>query len=272
MNTDNTNPVLNTDNPNLLADPVAQYTAPTSSGDEPEAPKKRLFRPMFPGGSSKKKIYVGFFSVFVLFAGLAASVALVRQSQILRSRAFNCTQYAFSVAQNGQVSVTNTSSTAQASQQADVYIDNVLVSTLSAPILNANETQVIGTVTVPGSSFQWRVAGTSECTNSGVYQASGQITANCGSVRVYDTNWNELTGAAFTAIKPNDVIRLVISGTSSTGSFDSAQFTINGVELSPTTNKRTGTEDYYMDYTVPAGGVSTLRIQAKMHHSIAGWI
>ncbi len=80
--------------------------------------------------------------------------------------AWNCTLYTFMVDSQGKVTAANNSSNNEPPQQAKVYIDGQLVTTLSVPTLAAGQSATIGTVDVP-ASFSWRVEGTLDCQSSG---------------------------------------------------------------------------------------------------------
>ena len=93
--------------------------------------------------------------------------------------------------------------------------------------------------------------------------------AMCMAVKAYDTNWNLLTGAQLSALSAGSVIRFTISGIPA-DQIDKARFTINGVLGPETINKKPGTNEYYVEYTIPAG-VYSFTITAQIHHLTLGW-
>lgn len=97
------------------------------------------------------------------------------------------------------------------------------------------------------------------------------IGAACHNVQAYDTNWNLLTGYDLSNLSEGDVVRFAVGGTTDSGSFDRARFTINGTQRAEVTTKRPGTNDFYDEYTVPAG-VTNFTIDAEIHHTSLGWI
>lgn len=97
------------------------------------------------------------------------------------------------------------------------------------------------------------------------------VTAACGEVEAYDTNWNKLTSTQLAALDPGDVVRFVVSGTSSSGTFDKAKFTVNGTALPETSTKKPGSDAFYVEYTIPASGTN-FSVSAQVHHSTLGWI
>ena len=91
----------------------------------------------------------------------------------------------------------------------------------------------------------------------------------CTAVKAYDTNWNLLTGVQLSNLSAGSVVRFTISGTPA-DQIDKARFTINGVLKPETTNKKPGTNEYYFEYTIPAG-VSSFTVTAQIHHLTLGW-
>jgi len=67
-----------------------------------------------------------------------------------------------------------------------------------------------------------------------------------------------------------DTVRFTVAGQASSGSFDKARFKINGVQRPEVTGKRPATEEYYDEYTIPAG-ITTFTINAQIHHATLGW-
>jgi len=100
--------------------------------------------------------------------------------------------------------------------------------------------------------------------------ATPTITAACLNVKAYDTSFNELDATDLTLLKSGDKVRFAVLGTTSGGSIDKARFSINGGSYQETTLKKPGTEEFYYEYTIPAGTVS-FSVTAQLHHSIFGW-
>lgn len=101
-------------------------------------------------------------------------------------------------------------------------------------------------------------------------QAPQIISAQCINVHVYDTDWNELTTADMQNLKPGDTIRVAVAGSSSSGSFTKARFTINGTLRDEVTSKVSATNEFYDEYTIPEGATG-LNISAEVFHSQLGW-
>lgn len=90
--------------------------------------------------------------------------------------------------------------------------------------------------------------------------------ANCRNITAWDTDWVSLTPSDLTLLQEGDVVRFVVAGQASSGTFDKAKFTINGTVLPETTAVRPGgTNEFYSEYTVPAGTTS-FTVSAQIHH------
>jgi len=99
-----------------------------------------------------------------------------------------------------------------------------------------------------------------------------QNTAQCSAVIAYDTDWNELNTQALSQLKAGEVIYLTVTGTTNTGSFDKARFTVNGVLRPETTSLKPGTTStYYDEYTIP-DGTSAFSVGAQIHHVDLDWL
>lgn len=92
----------------------------------------------------------------------------------------------------------------------------------------------------------------------------------CLNVKIYDTNWVEITSAGRSALKPGDVIRLTVAGSSTSGAIDQARFTFNGTLRAPVTAKRPGTQEFFDEITIPAGATA-ISIKGEVHHPTLNW-
>lgn len=99
-------------------------------------------------------------------------------------------------------------------------------------------------------------------------------TAMCQDVKAYDESWNQLTGAQLSQLIPDDEVRFCVAGSASSGTFDMARFTINGVLRPETTLRRpisgVDSDDFCEVYMIPEG-VSNFTITAQIHHVSLGW-
>lgn len=68
------------------------------------------------------------------------------------------------------------------------------------------------------------------------------INAQCFNVRAYDADWNELTVNELAQLGPGDVVRFAAAGSTNSGNFTAARFTINGSLRPQVTNKVLGGE------------------------------
>jgi hypothetical protein len=95
------------------------------------------------------------------------------------SKAWDCSKYTFNVNDSGEVTVSNNSSRSEPPQQANVYINEQLVATFDVPALPEGQSATLGQLSVPGGTFNWRVAGTVDCVSAG---SSGQALKACTSL------------------------------------------------------------------------------------------
>lgn len=91
----------------------------------------------------------------------------------------------------------------------------------------------------------------------------------CSAVKAYDTNWNLLTEVQLSALSAGDIVRFTVSGTPA-DQIDKARFTINGVLGPEVTTKKPGTDEYYIEYTIPPL-VTSFTVTAQIHHLTLGW-
>lgn len=222
------------------------------------------------GGSSSKKMIAAILGVVVLVAGVGAGVFALRSQQLEPASAWDCQKYNFTVTREGQVSITNGSTRNEPIQKARVSIDGQLVATLDVPALSPGQTAPLGTVTTPASgTFAWEVIGTIDCQDGGSYQAQASptpgINALCSSVVAYDTSWDVLSSSDLSNLKPGNKVRFTVSGSATSGTLDKARFTVNGVLRAEVTTKRPGTNEFYDEYTIPAG-TTTFNVSAQIHH------
>lgn len=97
------------------------------------------------------------------------------------------------------------------------------------------------------------------------------IVAECSTVTAYDTNWNSLSKAELADLNPGDTVYFTVYGTANNGSFDKARFYVNGSPIGESTNKKPGSEEFYIEYTIP-DGVTSFSVKGEVHHTDLGWI
>jgi len=90
--------------------------------------------------------------------------------------------------------------------------------------------------------------------------------ASCRWIKVYGSNWQELTPSQLSNLHSSDRVYFVVSGSG----FDKARFRINGGSWQETTTKKPETEDFYISYIIPSG-VTNFNIEAEVHHPTLGW-
>jgi hypothetical protein len=95
-------------------------------------------------------------------------------------------------------------------------------------------------------------------------------TASCQNIKAYNSSYVALTSAQLSALTPGTSINFCVVGAASSGTFDKAKFTINGVAQTETTTHRPGAQDYCQAYEIPTG-VTTFNISSQIHHATLGW-
>lgn len=80
-----------------------------------------------------------------------------------------------------------------------------------------------------------------------------------------------MTSTQLSALSAGTTINFCVGGTASSGSFDKAKFTINGVaQAETTTHSRPSSTDFCQSYPIPPD-VSSFNITAQIHHATLGW-
>jgi hypothetical protein len=113
--------------------------------------------------------------------------------------------------------------------------------------------------------------GVSRASMGAVDCGAEQIDVACDGSGFVDglwTEWNSIT--TLSSLVAGDVVRFTVSGSSSSGSFSKARFTINGTLRPEVSMKRPSTDEFYDEYTIPEG-VTTFTINAEIYHSSLGW-
>jgi hypothetical protein len=100
--------------------------------------------------------------------------------------------------------------------------------------------------------------------------SGGGPTAQCQNIKAYDSNWAALSSAQLSALQPGANINFCVVGSATEGSFDKAQFTINGAQGAETTTHRPSTQDFCQAYVIPTG-VTIFNVTAQIHHLTLGW-
>ncbi len=92
----------------------------------------------------------------------------------------------------------------------------------------------------------------------------------CVAVKAYSSDWTALTSTDLSALTAGTVINFCVSGSAPSGTFDMAQFTINGTQLTTTTTHRPSSTDFCQNYTILSTD-TTVNVSARIHHSTLGW-
>lgn len=97
-----------------------------------------------------------------------------------------------------------------------------------------------------------------------------QITAECSEVKAYNASWKPLTTEELNDLPSGSKIRFTVYGESSSGTLDKARFSVNSVSIGETTLKRPGTDEFYIEYTLPEN-LTNFTVNAQIYHSELGW-
>ncbi|OGM31103.1 hypothetical protein A2803_05370 [Candidatus Woesebacteria bacterium RIFCSPHIGHO2_01_FULL_44_21] len=262
--TDATPPVFQTIE---TADPV---TPPSSTPTAPPSDSTSNVVEASPKGKGNRKRILAALAILLMIVGIGAGVFLVRNQEISRSSAWDCSLYSFTVSENGTVTVANGSSRDEPQQQAQVYVNNNLVDTFNVPALESGEGATLGTISLPtDQSYSWRIEGTKDCRDSGQSEVS-EPSVSCSAVVAYDEDWSQLSAAQLSALSKSDIVRFAVSGTATSGTFDRARFSINGGPSTEVTDKRPGSEEFYYEYEIPTG-TTNFAVSAEIFHNSVGW-
>lgn len=109
-----------------------------------------------------------------------------------------------------------------------------------------------------------------QTTSSDTPPPSGSSTASCQNVKAYDSVWTPLTSTGLSTLSTGTVVNFCVTGTTTSGTFDKAKFTINGTVQTETTTTRPSSTDFCQSYTIPVG-VSVFNVSAQIHHTTLGW-
>lgn len=97
------------------------------------------------------------------------------------------------------------------------------------------------------------------------------ITASCLDVKVFDTQWNRILSSNFDTLEAGDVIRFSVGGSATDGTFSKARFIVNGASIGETSLIRPGTDEFYIEYAIPAN-IDQLSVKGEVLHSVLGWL
>jgi hypothetical protein len=91
----------------------------------------------------------------------------------------------------------------------------------------------------------------------------------CAAVEAFSSTGTALSSSDLSALTVGAVVNFCVRGIAPSGSFDSAQFTIDGTQLAETTT-RNSRGDFCQSYTILSTD-TTVTVTAKIHHSTLGW-
>lgn len=107
-------------------------------------------------------------------------------------------------------------------------------------------------------------------TTSTTPTAPPSITAQCQNIKAYSPTWEVLSTTQLSALTTGSQVNFCVVGSASSGLFDKAKFTINGVVQAETTTVRPTSTDFCQLYTIPAS-TTTFNVTAQINHVTLGW-
>src|SRR3972149_6211544 len=269
---------------------------PLASG-EPESVVTSPHTPKKYGG---KKIIATIFGVLLLIGGVAAGVILVQRQQEISERAASgkeCSQSPNCILLDEPGN--------SGSFIAPRAIVAVLITAKDVFAYQPGDTNDgCYHVVIDGTYLSWNRVGTGpDCKDVSNVQVKmvegGQITptlaptptetpppgetptpkptsppvksARCLNVKAYDANWNVLSSDDLKNLSPGNTVRFAVAGEATSGSFDKARFSLNNSSLGETSNKKPGTQEFYVEYEIPEN-VTDFQVKGEVHHSELGWI
>lgn len=93
---------------------------------------------------------------------------------------------------------------------------------------------------------------------------------SCIAVSTYSSSWVAIPAAEQPSLTAGTTINFCVAGSTPSGTFDKARFTINGTTLAETTAIRPGSTDFCQIYEIPEG-TTTFNVSAEIHHATEGW-
>jgi len=241
-----------------------------------------------PGG----KLIATILGILMLLVGVGAGVVLLRQQQDIREKASEeyptctlpngvkapCTSCTSNWEDDGVVG--NCTDKVTGRDPSTGYITSCaagyyLCTVDSAGVYAAACCKVGSGTNPPTSNPSSRPSSNPSPSSSPIPSPSTPPTMSCGEVKAYDTSWNLLTSNDLTSLSEGEIIRLTISGgtTSDQAKYDKARFTINGTLKPETTNIKPSSspKQFFIEYTIPANTTS-FNVKAEIHHTTGGWI
>ncbi len=89
------------------------------------------------------------------------------------------------------------------------------------------------------------------------------------NIKAYDTNWNALSASQLSQLRSGDKVRFATLGQPA-AEFTKARFRINQGSWQETTTKKPNTDEFYLEYAIPAN-ITNFKIEAEAYHRDQGW-
>jgi hypothetical protein len=90
----------------------------------------------------------------------------------------------------------------------------------------------------------------------------------CREIKAYDVNWNLLDSEQLSNVNAGDKVRFAVLGAASSGFFDKAKFSVNGVISPEVDDVKPGSDEFYYEYIIKETDIErTMTVSAWVHHS-----
>jgi len=90
------------------------------------------------------------------------------------------------------------------------------------------------------------------------------VETQCKGVKAYDKDWKEISNAELSELKPGDEVYFTVEGNAvSSGNIQKGRIKVNSGDWQETTNKKPGSEEFYITYTIPEG-VTTFTVVGEV--------
>lgn len=94
--------------------------------------------------------------------------------------------------------------------------------------------------------------------------------AQCVNIKIYTPSWTQIDANTFFNLTQRSQVYFCVAGSTTSGAFTKARFTINNTLRPETTLRRPNTNDFCDLYTIPSNTYN-FAIQGEVYHQTLGW-
>ncbi len=224
---------------------------------------------------SGKKMIATMFGILFLIGGVAAGVFLVQRQQNLEEKAASgaeCTQASDCILLEDPGNAGNFSAP-RAVMYLDITAHNSFRFFPEAGRDSPSNDYSCYNVSINGRSISWqKVDSGPDCQDISNIQVwhkddeqGSSLVASCSEITAYDSSWNQLSQSQLSELNAGDVIKLSVTGHSTSGTIDKARFRINSSEWIESTELKPGeVNTYFINYTIPED-VKDFTVNGQVH-------